>query len=50
LNPAENMFVLQLGKATAWFSLRSPDPIITPHTKEFTWDGLRRLGTPKPAG
>lgn len=50
LNPSENPFVLQLGKATAWFSLRSPDPIITPHTKEFTWDGLRRLGTPKPPG
>jgi hypothetical protein len=50
LNPSENPFVLQLGKATAWFSLRSPDPIITPHTKEFTWEGLRRLGAPKPPG
>lgn len=50
LNPSENVFVLQLGKATAWFSLRAPDPIITPHTKEFTWQGLRRLGVPKPQG
>jgi hypothetical protein len=50
LNPSENPFVLQLGKATAWFSLRAPGPIITPHTKEFPWEGLRRLGIPKPPG
>ncbi len=49
LNPAQNILVLQLGKATAWFSMRPGEPIITPHTKEFTWDGLRRMGAPKPS-
>jgi len=48
LNPAQYVFVLQAGRgATAWFSLRPGEPIITPYTKEFTWDGLRRLGRPK---
>lgn len=49
LNPAQNVHVLRPGRATAWFSLRPGDPIITPHTKEFPWEGLRRLGRPKPA-
>jgi hypothetical protein len=49
LNPAQSIHVLQPGRATAWFSLRPGDPIITPHTKEFGWDGLRRLGKPEPA-
>lgn len=48
LNPSQNVHVLQAGRATAWFSLRPGEPVITPHTKEFTWDGLRRLDRPKP--
>ncbi len=50
LNPSQNIHLLQPGRATAWFSLRPGDPVITPHTKEFSWDGLRRLSRPKPAG
>lgn len=46
LNPAQNVFVPRPGRATPWFSLRKGEAIITPHTKEFTWDGLRRLGKP----
>lgn len=49
LNPAQSIHVLRPGRATAWFSLRPGEPVITPHTKEFSWDGLRRLGKPKPA-
>lgn len=48
LNPTQNVFVLQPGRATAWFSLRPGEPVITPFTKEFTWDGLKRLPAPKP--
>ncbi len=46
LNPAQSVFVVRPGRATAWFSMRAGESIITPHTKEFTWDGLRRLGKP----
>ena len=49
LNPAQSIHVLQAGRATAWFSLRPGEPVLTPHTKEFAWEGLRRLGRPKPA-
>ncbi|MCC6902068.1 MAG: hypothetical protein IT377_24065 [Polyangiaceae bacterium] len=48
LNPSQSVHVLQAGRATAWFSLRPGEPVITPHTKEFPWEGLRRLGKPKP--
>jgi hypothetical protein len=49
LNPAQNIHVLRPGRKTAWFSLRPPDPIITPYTKEFAWAGLRRLPEAPPA-
>lgn len=45
LNPAQNLFVLRLGKATTWFSLRGGENIITPYTDAFSWEGLRRLPT-----
>ncbi len=43
LYPAMNIYVARLGKATPWFSLRAPDPILTAHTKELKWSDLRRL-------
>lgn len=43
LNPAENIHVLRPGVGTAWFSLHAERPLLTPHTDEFPWDGLRRL-------
>jgi len=49
LNPAENVHVLRPGRATAWFSIRAGEPIVTPFTKEFGWDGLRRLERPAAA-
>lgn len=46
LNPTENVHVLRPGRATAWFSLRSGEPVVTPFTQEFSWDELRRLELP----
>lgn len=43
LNPAENVHVLRPGVGTAWFSLHPGQPLLTPHTAEFPWNGLRRL-------
>ncbi len=43
LDPAENVHVLRPGIGTAWFSLHPGLPLLTPHTAEFPWDGLRRL-------
>ena len=43
LNPAENIHVLRPGVGTAWFSLHTDLPLLTPHTAEFPWNGLRRL-------
>lgn len=41
--PAMNPHVLRPGRGTAWFSLRPPEPLLTPYTKEFAWEELRRL-------
>jgi hypothetical protein len=43
LNPAQSVHVLRPGRATPWFSLRPGLPIVTPYTREFGWDELRRL-------
>jgi hypothetical protein len=43
LYPAMSIYVARLGRATPWFSLRPPDPILTAHTKELKWSDLRRL-------
>jgi hypothetical protein len=43
LNPTQSIHVLSLGKATAWFGMRPPRPVLTPRTEEFGWDQLRRL-------
>ncbi|MCA9598779.1 MAG: hypothetical protein KC776_35955 [Myxococcales bacterium] len=50
LNPAQSIYVVRLGRATAWFSLRPGSPLITPYTEEFSWEGLRRLPRPSPDG
>ena len=42
-SPAQSIHVMQLGKATAWFSLRPPNPVLTPRADEFTWADLVRL-------
>ena len=46
LYPATNIYVARPGRATPWFSLRPPDPILTAHTKELKWSDLRRLEVP----
>jgi hypothetical protein len=43
LYPAMNIYIARPGRATPWFSLRAPDPILTAHTKELKWADLRRL-------
>jgi len=43
LTEAMNIHVLRPGRGTAWFSLNPPEPLLTPHTKEFAWADLRRL-------
>jgi hypothetical protein len=42
-NPAESVHVVRPGKATAWFSVRPPVPVLTPHSKALAWQELRRL-------
>jgi hypothetical protein len=42
-SPAQNIHVLQLGRATAWFSMRPPNPVLTPRGDEFSWADLQRL-------
>jgi hypothetical protein len=46
-NPAQSMHVMQLGKATAWFSMRPPNPVLTPRADEFSWADLSRLAPKK---
>ena len=46
LNPAQSIHVLRPGRATPWFSLRPGEPVVTPFTSEFSWQGLRRLDAP----
>jgi Domain of unknown function (4846) len=43
LNPAQSIHVLRPGRATPWFRMRPPQPVVTPHTAEFNWDELRRI-------
>lgn len=51
LNPAQSPHVLRPGRATPWFSLRPGTPLVTPYTKAFGWDELRRIEpTPTPPG
>jgi hypothetical protein len=47
-NPAESIHVVRPGKATPWFSVRPPVPVLTPHSKALKWSDLRRMasGTP----
>jgi hypothetical protein len=47
-NPAESIHVVRPGKATAWFSVRPPVPVMTPHSKSLAWADLRRLGPAEP--
>jgi len=43
-NPAQSVHVIRPGKATSWFSLRPPNAVMTPHSGEFVWGDLERLG------
>lgn len=47
-NPAESIHVVRPGKATAWFSVRPPVAVMTPHSKALAWEDLRRLGPAEP--
>jgi hypothetical protein len=42
-SPAQSLHVIRLGRETAWFSMRPPNPVLTPRADEFTWDELERL-------
>jgi hypothetical protein len=42
-SPAQSMHVMRLGQATAWFSMRPPNHVLTPRADEFTWADLQRL-------
>jgi len=42
-SPAQSMHVMRLGQATAWFSMRPPNPVLTPRGGEFSWADLERL-------
>jgi hypothetical protein len=43
LSPTESVHVIRPGRATAWFSLRPQQPIVTARSAEFNWNELRRL-------
>jgi Domain of unknown function (4846) len=45
-SPAESVHVVRPGKATPWFSVRPPVPVLTPHSQALAWGDLRRLTTP----
>lgn len=47
-NPAESIHVVRPGKATPWFSVRPPVPVLTPHSKALSWTDLRRMVTVAP--
>jgi hypothetical protein len=47
-NPSESIHVVRPGKATPWFSVRPPVPVMTPHSKALAWSDLRRLGPAEP--
>ncbi len=42
-SPAQSLHVIRLGKETAWFSMRPPNPVNTPRSAAFSWDELSRL-------
>jgi hypothetical protein len=42
-SPAQSIHVMRLGHATAWFSMRPPNPVLTPRGDEFRWAELDRL-------
>ena len=42
-SPAQSIHVMSLGPATAWFSMRPPNPVLTPRADEFSWRELMRL-------
>jgi Domain of unknown function (4846) len=42
-SPAQSIHVMRLGRATAWFSMRPPNPVLTPRADEFSWADLERL-------
>ena len=42
-SPAQSFHVIRLGRETAWFSMRPPNPVLTPRSDEFTWDELVQL-------
>jgi hypothetical protein len=44
-SPAESIHVVRPGKATPWFSVRPPVPVLTPHSKALAWSDLRRMTT-----
>jgi hypothetical protein len=44
-NPAESIHVMRPGKATPWFSVRPPVPVMTLHSKQLEWSTLRRMTT-----
>jgi hypothetical protein len=48
-NPAESVHVVRPGKATPWFSVRPPVPVLTPHSKALKWSDLRRMTAPTAA-
>ncbi|HKY40863.1 MAG TPA: DUF4846 domain-containing protein [Polyangiaceae bacterium] len=47
-SPAESIHVVRPGKATAWFSVRPPVPVLTPHSKALAWEDLRRIAPAEP--
>jgi len=47
-NPAESIHVVRPGKATPWFSVRPPVPVLTPHSKALKWSDLRRMASVTP--
>ena len=49
-SPAQSIHVMRLGPATAWFSMRPPNPVLTPRADEFLWTDLMRLEAPPEAG
>lgn len=44
-SPAESVHVMRPGKATPWFSVRPPVPVMTAHSKQLDWGQLRRMTT-----
>ena len=47
-SPAQSIHVMRLGHETAWFSLRPPNPVLTPRADEFAWADLERLAPIEP--